>query len=262
MRRNLKLTLIFDGSAYHGWQSQKNALAVCDMVTSAIVRLTGEEDIKLYGCSRTDAGVHALMYVASFRTDCAIPSERFPYALNFLLPPDIRATGCEDVPDDFHAQYSCVGKEYIYRMHCLNYNNPFYRDRVYHCKYGDADVELMNDAAKRFIGRHDFSAFMAQGSKVTSTVRTIKYFNVARRTDIIEFTVCADGFLYNMVRILVGTLLDVSRGRITLDDIDSIIESHDRSRAGNTVPSCGLYLNREDYVRDTAPRALSSQVDI
>jgi len=245
-KRNLRLWLMFDGANYHGWQSQKNAVAIADVVTSALSRLTDEE-IKLYGCSRTDAGVHAMNYCASFVTESSIPAQRFPYALNFLLPPDIRATRVEDVDEDFHAQYACIGKEYTYKLHYAQFDNPFFKDRVYHYRYGSVDAEKMDEAAKHFIGTHDFKSCMAQGSPVKSTVRTIKYFDVTSKGERVNFTVYADGFLYNMVRIMVGTLLEVGKGKLSPENIDDILLSKDRTMAGLTVPACGLYLTKVDY---------------
>lgn len=245
--RNIRLWLMFNGAGYHGWQSQKNAVAVSDVVADALSRLMGE-DIKLNGCSRTDAGVHALKYCASFNTKSAIPAQRLPYALNFLLPSDIRAVLAQDVDMGFHAQYSCVGKEYVYRLHYSQFDNPFFKDRVYHYKYGAVDAEKMDEAAKHFIGTHDFSSCMAKGSQVKSTVRTVKYFDVFGKDELVKFRVYADGFLYNMVRIMVGTLLEVGRGKLKPDDIDEILLSCDRTKAGLTVPPQGLYLTKVDYL--------------
>ncbi|MBQ3379629.1 MAG: tRNA pseudouridine(38-40) synthase TruA [Clostridia bacterium] len=244
--RNIRLWLKFDGAGYHGWQSQKNALSVCEVITDALNALTGE-DIKLYGCSRTDAGVHARIYCASFNTKSPIGAERLPFALNFRLPGDIRAVGAEDMPPDFHAQYSCMGKEYVYRLHCGRFDDPFYRGRVYHYRYGELDVQKMDEAAKFFIGTHDFSSCMAKGSQAKSTVRTVKYFNVEKKDGLIEFTVYADGFLYNMVRIMSGTLVEAGRGKIMPHDIEGILISRDRRRAGLTLPPHGLYLTKVDY---------------
>ncbi len=244
--RNIRLWLTFDGAAYHGWQSQKNALAVSDVVGGALGGLLGE-DIKLYGCSRTDAGVHARVYCASFNTESRMPADRLPYALNFRLPGDIRAVGAQDMPPDFHAQYSCIGKEYVYRLHWGKFDDPFYRGRVYHYRFGALSTKIMDEAAKRFVGTHDFSSCMAKGSQAKSTVRTIKYFSVKEKDKLVEFTVYADGFLYNMVRIMTGTLIEAGRGKLSPDDISAILESRDRRRAGLTVPPHGLYLTKVDY---------------
>ncbi len=245
-KRNIRLWLTFDGAAYHGWQSQKNALSVCDVVTDAVSGLM-EEPVKLYGCSRTDAGVHARIYCASFLTESRIAADRLPYALNFRLPGDIRAVGAEDVPPDFHAQYSCIGKEYTYRLHCGPFADPFLRGRVYHYRYGGLDAERMAEAAGYFTGTHDFTSCMAKGSQAKTTVRTVKYFNVAKKDNLIEFTVYADGFLYNMVRIMAGTLVEAGRGKIEPREVEDILLSLDRRRAGLTLPPHGLYLTKVDY---------------
>lgn len=244
--RNLKLHIMFDGSAYHGWQSQKNAVTICDTMIEAIKKVTGQE-VKLSGCSRTDAGVHALDYCANFLTESNIPQDKMPYALNNFLPSDIRVMKCQEVPLDFHAQYCCVGKEYRYFLHNSQFDNPFYQKKVYYYRYHHVDVESLNTAAQAFVGTHDFTSFMAAGSPVKSTVRTIKYFQVAKHKDLICFQVFADGFLYNMVRIMVGTLLEVNRGRFEASDIPLIIKAKQRAQAGITAPPCGLYLSRVQY---------------
>lgn len=243
--KNILLKLTFDGSEYHGWQSQKNIDTVSGEIVKVIKKVTNE-DVNLMGCSRTDAFVHALCYFANFKTDSKIPPEKFYVALNTYLPKNIRVLGSYLVSDDFHTRYDCTGKEYIYKLSNDEVLNPFYNNRVCHFK-GIIDTEKLNQAAQNFVGTHDFKAFMSSGSAVKSTVRTIKYFNVKKQDDLILFSVYADGFLYNMVRIMVGTLLDIALGKISERDISNIINSKDRKIAGNTASPHGLYLSKTDY---------------
>ncbi len=238
--RNIKLTIEYDGTAYHGWQSQQNAVTVQDVVTNAIMKLTGEK-VSITGASRTDAGVHALGQVCNFFTASPIPADKFAYALNTLLPKDIVIRGSEQVPSDFHARFSAKGKMYRY----VFYNSPFpsalERNRAYHIYY-PLDESAMTSAAAHLVGTHDFEAFSAAGSSVKSTVRTITKASVIRRGDLVELTVAGDGFLYNMVRIIAGTLVEVGFGKKMPGDVPDIIKSLDRRLAGRTAPAQGLYL--------------------
>lgn len=243
--KNILLKLTYDGSEYHGWQNQKNADTVSGELLKAITRVTNE-DVNLIGCSRTDTFVHALCYLANFKTNSTIPPEKFYVALNTYLPKNIRILCSYLVSDDFHSRYDCIGKEYIYKLSNDEVLNPFYNNRVCHFR-GLIDVEELNSAAQHFVGTHDFKAFMSSGSSVKSTVRTIKYFNVNKQDDLILFCVYADGFLYNMVRIMVGTLLDISLNKISESDIIKIIKSKDRKTAGKTASPHGLYLSKLDY---------------
>lgn len=243
--RNLAVTIRYNGSNYHGWQVQKNALTVQEVFQNSLERIIGERpDVK--GCSRTDTGVHAYMYVINFMTENKIKCEQLIKALNFTLPPDIAAYDCCEKKDDFHARYSCKGKQYIYKILNSYNRDPFYQSLAYH--YGlKLDEEIMDKAAKNFIGTYDFSAFCSSGSKVKDHVRTVTQAEVKRDGDLILFTVTADGFLYNMVRIMAGTLIETANGHISPDDMGDIILSGDRSRAGMTAPPEGLYLNRVYY---------------
>lgn len=242
---NILLKLAFDGSGYHGWQSQKNVNSISQEILKAIKRITNE-DVKLIGCSRTDAFVHALCYFANFKTNSPIPPQRFCIALNTYLPNDIRILESYLVPDDFHAIYDCKGKEYIYKVNNQEVLSPFYNNKVGHYK-GDIDEQKLNNVAQHFVGTHDFKAFMSSGSSVKSTIRTIKYFNVTKKDDLILFSVYADGFLYNMVRIMVGTLLEFSQGRISEGDILNILNSKDRKKAGKTALPHGLFLSKVNF---------------
>lgn len=242
---NLLFTIRYKGTNYHGWQVQKNALTVQEVLQNAIEKLYGSRlDVK--GCSRTDTGVHANMYCVSFNAPFYAGEYHTVSALNTYLPSDIRAYECKEVDDDFHARYSSVGKEYKYYVYNAKYQNPFYSDYSHHFRY-DVDIEKLNEAAKCFIGTHDFAAFCSAYSDVEDTVRTIYDFKVSRDGDLIVFTVSGNGFLYNMVRIIVGTLLMVSQGKISPDDIPKIIDSKQRKNAGRTAPAQGLFLNKVFY---------------
>lgn len=242
---NLLLTIRYKGANYHGWQVQKNALTVQEVLQNAIEKLYGSRlDVK--GCSRTDTGVHANMYCVSFNAPFYAGEYHTVSALNTYLPSDIRAYECKEVDDDFHARYSSVGKEYKYYVYNAKYQNPFYSDYSYHFRY-DVDIEKLNEAAKYFIGTHDFAAFCSAYSDVEDTVRTIYDLTVNRDGDLIIFTVSGNGFLYNMVRIIVGTLLMVSQSKISPDDIPKIIDSKQRKNAGRTAPAQGLFLNKVFY---------------
>lgn len=244
--KNLLLNLSYNGRNYHGWQIQKNARTVQEVFQEALFRTLGEQvDIK--GCSRTDSGVHANMYCVSFKTRSSIPEEKLPFALNKFLPDDICAHSCRVVDDDFHARYSCSGKEYIYKIWNSPFRNPFLDGFALHYWY-PLDIIKLNEACREFLGTHDFSAFCTKDARnPKNMIRTIKNFNVRKNDELVTVTVEADGFLYNMVRILVGTLLHVSMGRIQVNDIKDIINSKDRLKAGPTAVPCGLYLNRVFY---------------
>jgi tRNA pseudouridine38-40 synthase len=243
--RNIKIVIEYDGHSYHGWQSQINALSVQDVIERALYKLTGEETA-LTGASRTDTGVHALGQVANFFTRSAIPAEKFAFALNTMLPVDITIRDSEEVPPDFHSRFSATGKRYIYKI----YNHPFpsalLRHRAYHV-YLPLNLEHMQKGAACLVGTHDFSAFMATGSRVKTTVRTIRKLSVAKNGDMITLDVEGDGFLYNMVRIIAGTLVEIGMGRIRAEDVPDIISGKDRRKAGRTAPPHGLYLAEVFY---------------
>ena len=241
--RNLLFKIAFVGSSFHGWQQQENAVTVQGELKKAWIALTGENP-NIIGCSRTDAGVHANEYYFNVRTECTIPVEKFPVALaSAKLPGEITVVSCEEVDFDFNARFDCVKKEYIYIFENTKIPSPFNYKRALNHKY-DMDVTLMDKAAKHFVGEYDFSAFCASGAEVLSKVRTIYDACVERQGDYVIFRVCGNGFLYNMVRIMAGTLLYVNNGKINVDDIPEIIKSKDRTRAGITAPPDGLYLNK------------------
>lgn len=242
---NYLLYIGYDGSEYHGWQIQKNALTVQQVFQQALEKLFCEKtDIK--GCSRTDSGVHANMYCISFKSEKELPCRNVVAGLNTYLPKNIAAFDCKIMPLDFHARYSVHSKEYVYRVHNGKIRNPFLQNYAFHYKY-PIDAEYLDREAKAYIGTHDFAAFCSANSKVESTVRTVYDFRVERFGDEVRFIVSANGFLYNMVRIMVGTLLFVNEGKIKAGELSDVIESQNRSRAGKTAPPQGLYLNKVNY---------------
>ena len=244
--RNLLLTIAYDGSAYHGFQVQKNAVTVQEVFQAAAGKVLGKP-VGLKGCSRTDTGVHARRFCLSLQTERAIPCPRLVDALNHFLPKDIAVLSCREVPEDFHARYSCRGKEYEYCIWNARVRSPFLRARAYHYYY-PLDLDLMNEAAACFLGSHDFSAFCTADSRERENmIRTITVSRWRREGDMVLYTVAGDGFLYNMVRILVGTMLYVSQGKLQPQEIPRILLSGDRSLAGPTAPGEGLYLNRVFY---------------
>ncbi len=243
--KNFLLEISYKGGAYHGWQVQSNAVTVQEKLQDAIEAVFGKrEDVK--GCSRTDSGVHANVFCCNFRTEKEISAEKIPAALNANLPFDISVKSCREVPFDFHARYDCKGKEYVYKIWNAQERNPFYNKLYYHYKY-KIDVDLLNKEAQDFVGVHDFSSFCASGSSVEDMTREIYSFRVEKTGDEVLFYVSGNGFLYNMVRIMVGTLLDISSGKIEKGNIKKIIDSKNRENAGFTAPAEGLYLNKVYY---------------
>lgn len=243
--RNLLLTISFDGTAYHGWQVQENAVTVQQTLQDAFEKICSSRD-NVVGCSRTDSGVHANMYCCNIRTENPIACDRLVTALNAVMPRDIAALSCREVDFDFHARYDCKSKEYIYKIWNSPNKSPFLYNYSLHYKY-PLDEKFLSEQAKDFIGTHDFSSFCAAGSSVEDTVRTVMNATVEREGDMVIFRVEADGFLYNMVRIMTGTLLDIAKKKIPADSIPQIIESGSRFAAGYTAPARGLYLNNINY---------------
>lgn len=250
MSRNLKLTVRYDGSAYHGWQYQPNCITVEEQMKKACRQILGE-DVKIQSCSRTDTGVHANMFCCNFTTQCQRDEDKIILGLNAVLPENIAVYGCEEVAPSFHARYSCVSKEYIYKIWNGKQRNPFLISYALHYPR-KIDEKFLDGQAKAFIGTHDFAAFCASGSSVQSTVRTVYECGVERDGDTVIFRVRGNGFLYNMVRIMVGTLLDINDGKIPADTIDDIILSANRERAGITAKPQGLYLNKIFYEKEGA----------
>ena len=246
MERNLLLKIQYDGSGYHGWQIQENARSVQGAFQEALKNVLGvQPDIK--ACSRTDTGVHAREFCLSMKLQHGIPEERLVGALNHFLPDDMAVLSCQRVPDDFHARYSCKGKRYVYEIHNSAIRSPFLRDRALHY-YHHIDEEKLNAAAQHFLGSHDFTSFCTLDKReMGDFTRTVSESCVRRDGDMVRFTVAADGFLYNMVRIMTGTLLAVQQGRFSPEDIPEIIARCDRKAAGPTAPAHGLYLEKVFY---------------
>lgn len=239
------LTLAFDGTRYHGFQVQKNALSVCEALQDALERLYGVRP-PVKGCSRTDAGVHALGYCVSYTQPKPIDPYKLPLAVNRFLPPDIRVKRAREVPPGFHARYSAVSKEYCYRLLNSTVDDPFWRDYCWRVAT-PLDADAMRQAARLAQGTHDFAAFMSVGSTIEDTVRTVHFFDVQRQGEWIECRICADGYLYNMVRILVGTLVEVGARRMAPEAMAEVLAGRDRARAGDTAPAKGLFLAQVNY---------------
>ena len=243
--KNIALKLMYNGAAYHGWQVQKDLPTVAETLEKALSSGCGGR-VKVTGCGRTDAGVHAERYVANFRTDSRIPCERLPLAVNTRLPEDIAVAAAFEVDEGFNAIGSCLKKEYTYRIYNSRIHNPFYVDRAYFYPKR-LDEAVMDRAARAFEGKHDFRAVRSVGTETRTTVRTIYYCYVTRSADLLELKVCANGFLYNMVRAITGTALYAAEGKLTPEDIPAILESGNRTLAGPTVPPGGLYLTKLWY---------------
>lgn len=243
--RNIVLFLTYEGTAYHGWQVQKKDVTVGETLEIAAAKVV-KHPVKVTGCGRTDAGVHARKYVANFRTSSGIPTERLPYALNTHLPMDIVVTGAMDVHDDFNAIGSCIKKEYTYLIYNSRIKDPFYVNRAwFYPKHLDENV--MQLAASQFVGTHDFAAVRSVGTETKTTVRTVYYYEVERKENLIELRVCANGFLYNMARAMAGTVVYAAEGKINPLDIGKILEDGNRTAAGPTVPPGGLYMTKLWY---------------
>ena len=237
------------GTAFHGFQVQPELRTVQGELNAALNQAFGLP-CKVTGCSRTDAGVHANEFCLTVECEGGtIPADKLPIAVARFLPEDLCLFYAEACDNDFHPRYDVVEKEYLYRIINRPIYDPFEYGRAWFLSrpITDEGLALMNKAAAHFVGKHDFSTFMSEGSDVEDTVRCVSALSVERNGDLIEVRISADGFLYNMVRIIVGTLTEVAFGRISPDDIPSIIDSHDRSRAGMTAPAEGLFLNKVVY---------------
>ena len=243
--RNIKLTLGYDGTDYHGFQRQENAVTIQQVVEEAIKKVTGET-VSITGSSRTDAGVHAMEYVCNFRTESSVPADKFCFALNSFLPEDVSCTASCEVDIDFHARYSAKSKTYTYTIYNAPHRNPVLCRFAWHYPV-KIDVEKMKIAAQSIVGTHDFTAFMASGGQQKTTVKTVNFLNVTTDENKIVIEINADGFLYNMVRIIAGTLVYAGVGKLDPSEIPDIIESGDRVRAGITAPPQGLCLKKVFY---------------
>ncbi|MGH4140434.1 tRNA pseudouridine(38-40) synthase TruA [Clostridium sp.] len=243
--RNIKIMIEYDGTNYAGWQRQKNIMTIQEKVETAIEAITGEKT-HITGASRTDAGVHAKGYVGNFYTDSKISVEKFTGAINSKLPLDIVILHSFEMPCEFHSRYNSIGKLYSYTILNRYESVAVGRNYIYHHKR-ILDIDAMKEAAGYFIGTHDFSAFKNLGSSVKTSVRTIFRLDIIKSKDIIKVYIAADGFLYNMVRIIVGALIRVGEGKIKPNEIENIINSKDRARAGKSAPPGGLCLEEVFY---------------
>ena len=246
-KRNLKLTVAYDGSGYHGFQRQLNSVTVQQVLEEKLSSLMGEP-VTVAGAARTDAGVHAYGQVITIRTNGAIPTDRIPAAARGLLPKDIAVLDAMEMPAEFHARFSACGKMYIYRILNSTSPDPILRNYVWQFDR-PLDVEAMNQALGLLVGEHNFGAFQSAGSSAKNPVRTLYSANCIRKDDRIEFQVHGNGFLYHMVRNVVGTVVNLGAGKNSLEYFLEIFSSCDRKLAGATAPATGLYLKEVFYKR-------------
>ena len=239
------MTLAYDGTCYHGWQRQHNGITIQEVLEDVLSNVF-KTNIVVTGCSRTDAGVHAKTYVCKFSGETTIPAEKIPFVMNTMLPPDIRVYKCEIVGADFNARFNTVSKAYEYTIVNKPFADPIRRCFAWHYPV-KLDVKKMKTAAALMCGKRDFASFCASGSCVKSTVRNLYELTVKEENDIITIRAAADGFLYNMVRIIVGTLVYVGNGKLSVSDIEELIESKDRRLMGITAPPQGLSLVEVNY---------------
>ena len=243
--KRILLTISYDGTNYSGWQKQKNAVTVQGEFDKACSTLF-KTDVESIGASRTDAGVHALGQRAVIDVDTSIPAEKIPLALNPLLPDDIVVTHAEEVGADFNPRFKALKKTYEYSIYNAPFRNPLYRNYSEYVRC-ELDLDSMRTACEAFVGEHDFRAFCASGNSSKTTVRTIYSLDIEKDGDFIKIRVTGNGFLYNMVRIIAGTLIYVGEGRIAPDDLPEIIASGDRRKAGKTAGPSGLVLVKIMY---------------
>ncbi len=238
--KRVKLVVAYDGTNYHGWQVQDNGITIEEVLNRTISELV-QEDIKVIGASRTDAGVHACGNVAVFDTESRIPGDKFSFALNQRLPDDIRIQESCEVDADFHPRYADTVKTYEYNILNRRFELPSKRLYAAFCYY-PMDIERMNQAAAYLVGEHDFKSFCSAGAQVQTTVRTIYAVNVTKEDDMVHIRITGNGFLYNMVRIIAGTLMQVGTGLMEPEQVKEILEAGDRSKAGPTAVAKGLTL--------------------
>lgn len=243
--KNICLILEYVGTNYCGFQRQKNGVTIQEILEEAILEVTGES-CTTYPSGRTDAGVHAFGQVVNFFTSSNIPSSKFKIVLNQKLPSDIRVRESFEVQENFHSRKSAKSKTYIYKIYTGTQFSVFDSKRCLYCKY-ELDENKMNYASSLFVGTHDFSSFMASNSSVKSTIRTIFNAGFKRDGDYLIFEITGNGFLYNMVRIIVGTLIEVGRGKLTKEDVLELLKGNNRRMAGKTVSPDGLYLKEVKY---------------
>lgn len=243
--KNIKLIIEYKGTGYSGWQKQDDVDTIQENIENALEKLTGE-NTKLLASGRTDKGVHALGQVANFKTESIIPGNNYKYALQEYLPEDITIVDSKEVEIQFHSRFDAIGKIYRYKVYNGKLPRALYRNFYYHYSY-DVDLEKIIEASKYLLGTHDFKSFMGRKCSAKNTVRTIKNISVEKNGDIIEFAIEGNSFLRYMVRIIVGTLLQIGAGKIQIDDLSNIIDGKRRKYAGITAPAHGLYLERVFY---------------
>ena len=243
--RNIKLTIEYDGKEFGGWQKQPSKLNIQGEIERAIKDITGEE-VGLIGSGRTDSGVHSVGQVANFKTSSIIPIEKIAIAINANIKKSIRIKSAEEVEESFHSRYNCKKKTYRYTINNSKYGTALYRGMEYHVSQ-ELNIEAMEKAIKCFVGEHDFAGFKASGTSTKSSIRTIYKAKLKKDGEKIYIEFTGNGFLYNMVRIIAGTLVDVGIGKTNPDDIPEIIDSKDRTRGGKTLPAHGLCLMEVDY---------------
>ena len=241
----VKLVVEYDGTRFAGWQRQKNGLSVQEVLEQAFEKASGER-IVIHGAGRTDAGVHAMAQVAHLDTQCSIPANKISFAMNMLLPRDIRVKHSSEADSDFHARFCAKAKSYQYIYYNATHASALMRDKTTHIR-GHIDIRAMKIAAGYIRGTHDFACFCASGSDVKDTVRTIYRLSVSSHEPLICIDVTGSGFLYNMVRIIAGTLIDVGRGKVSPEHVRAIIDGRDRTKAGATAPARGLVMVRVHY---------------
>ena len=243
--KRVKLTVAYDGTNYCGWQVQPNGITIQEVLNQCLSEFTGEK-IETIGASRTDSGVHALGNVAVFDTEMRMPGDKFSFALNQRLPEDIRIQKSEEVNVNFHPRYIKSQKTYEYQI--LNRRFPIPTERFYsHFTYIPLDIEKMREAAEYLVGEHDFKSFCGTGAQVKTTVRTVKEIQIEKNEDRITIRITGEGFLYNMVRIIAGTLMDIGGGLYPPEKMQEILEAKDRKKAGPTAPARGLTLMEIQY---------------
>lgn len=240
-----KMTLSYDGTNYHGWQRQHNGITVQEVIEDSLSEIF-HSNITVTGCSRTDAGVHARIYVCNFSGSTTIPADKIPFVLNTVLPPDIRVFACETVDDTFNARFNTISKSYEYIIVNRCFADPLLRNFAWHYPI-KLDVEKMKEAASLIRGKRDFASFCAAGGSAKTTVRNLMELSVKEEKNIITIKASADGFLYNMVRIIVGTLVYVGNGKLSVDNLLSLLEKKDRRLMGITAPPQGLSLVEVNY---------------
>ena len=243
--RNIALTLRYLGTAYHGWQVQKNDITVGQTLEKAAAMVVGHK-VHITGCGRTDAGVHAIGQVAHFDTPVSIPAKNFVRGLNRFLPPDIRVTKAEERDENFHARFSAHEKTYRYVVYTSKTESALLYDRAWRIDY-PLDADKMRKAAEYLVGEHDFASFVSSGADTKTTVRNVKSISVVKRGKEIRLTFTANGFLYNMVRLMTGAIVLAGSGKIEPEEVKRMLEARSKTAVTNVAPACGLYLVKVKY---------------